>query len=139
MSISEELLSAYKATNFEVYSGEDKFVLKVDAPNREFDSLLAQNNAKSAVVITAWNPWSEQKTPDDNEANQSKMESGLVDEGFQLLPAAGVDPAGQWPAEASCCVLGMDLEQGKRRGIQFRQNAIVYHQKGLPTELVLTI
>ncbi|MAC14088.1 MAG: hypothetical protein CL539_05330 [Alcanivorax sp.] len=137
MTITPELIAAYKSTDFEVQTPEARIVLKADQTNPEFDKFLQGRGIATSVIITAWNPWSEPRSREENEENQCIMEGQLRNAGFILLPSAGVDPTGDWEPEQSCCALGMTEEEGILWGVRFQQNAVITHEKGKPSKLCL--
>lgn len=137
MTTTPELIAAYKSTNFEVHTPEAIIILKADQPNPEFDRFLQGRGIATSVIITAWNPWSEPRSREENEENQCIMEGQLRNAGFILLPSAGVDPTGDWEPEQSCCALGMTEEEGILWGVRFQQNAVITHEKGKPSKLCL--
>lgn len=137
MTITPELIAAYKSTDFEVQTPEASIVLKADQTNPEFDKFLQGRGVATSVIITAWNPWSEPRSREENEESQRIMEDQMRNAGFILLAAAGVDPTGAWEPEQSCCALGMTEEEGIIWGKQFAQNAVLYHYSGQPSRLVI--
>jgi len=137
MTITPELIAAYKSTDFEVQTPEAGIVLKADQTNPDFDKFLQSRGVATSVIITAWNPWSEPRSHGENEESQRIMEDQMRNAGFILLPAAGVDPTGDWEPEQSCCALGMTGEEGILWGARFQQNAVITHEKGKPSKLCL--
>lgn len=139
MTITPELIAAYKSTNFEVQTPEAGIVLKADQTNPEFDKFLQSRGVATSVIITAWNPWSEPRSREKNKESQRIMEDLMRNAGFILLPAAGVDPTGGWEPEQSCCALGMAEEEGILWGTRFQQNAVITHEKGKPSKLCICL
>lgn len=135
MTITPELIAAYKSTHFEVHTNEATITLEVDKPNPTFDRLLEVNEADSAVIITAWNPWSKAQSREENNEKQLRLEEQLRKAGFTLIQAAGVDPSRKWESEQSCCALGMKELEGICWGKRHLQNAVIFHQAGKPSKL----
>jgi hypothetical protein len=47
-----------------------------------------------------------------------------------LIPGEGVDPAGDWPAEASVLILDIERDEALKLGRLWEQNAIVCGERG---------
>ena len=77
-------------------------------------------------MLTAWNPRSELRPTAENEIAQAELISAIERLALRHLPGLGSDPTGSWPAEDSCLVLGLDLEDAKRLARQFGQNGLVW-------------
>ena len=137
MTITPELIAAYKATHFKVHTNEATITLEVDKPNPAFDRLLEDNEADCAVIITAWNPWSKAQSREENNEKQHCLEEQLRKAGFTLLQAAGVDPSRKWESEQSCCALGMKELEGISWGKRQFQNAVIFHQAGKNSKLTV--
>ncbi len=135
MKITPELIAAYKSTHFEVHTKEATITLEVDKQNPAFDRLLEDNEVDSAVIITAWNPWSKAQSREKNNERQHAMEEQLRMAGFTLLQASGVDCSRKWESEQSCCALGMTELEGISWGKRHFQNAVIIHQAGKPSKL----
>jgi hypothetical protein len=56
-----------------------------------------------------------------------------------IIDGFGEDPSGEWPGEKSFLALGILKEQGINLSEKYGQNAFVYHELDLKTELVLTV
>ena len=55
----------------------------------------------------------------------------------KTIEGAGSDPAGDWPEEHSYFGLGVGLEDAKRLGVRFRQDAIVWTGRDAVPRLIL--
>ncbi len=64
------------------------------------------------------------------------METELRADGLLLIAGVGVDPTGEWPAEASVLVLGITLERAIGVGHRYGQNAIVWMDGDAVPQLV---
>jgi len=138
MTIEVSLLDAYLSTHFVVYEGDTTFTIMCGRQLPEFDTLLDSRGVKSAVIITAWNPWSRATGHRENECAQKKLEDTLRQAEFSYLPSSGVDPNGEWPAEPSFCVLGMSAQEAELWSKTYRQNAVVIYRAHGSAELLLT-
>ena len=137
MTITPELIAAYKSAHFKVHTNEATITLEVDKPNPAFDRLLEDNKADCAVIITAWNPWSKAQSREENNEKQHHLEEQLQKAGFTLLQAAGVDPSRKWESEQSCCALGMKEQEGISWGKRHFQNTVIFHQAGKNSKLTV--
>ena len=134
--ISKDLIKAYESTDFHVLEPRI-FILKIGQGSPEVADLYSQMGVSSAGFITAWNPFSEEKSSDQNRRSQAELQRTLSLEGLPTLNAIGVDPSGEWPSEESFLILGLSLERAKVLGTDFSQNAIVWIGADATPKLVL--
>jgi len=137
VTISEELLAAYNATDFHVFAGSP-FVINIGKFSMQLESLHNAAGVSSSAIITAYNPYSEQRGSDFNERAQMKMCESIKQLGYKWIDGEGKDPTGNWPGERCVLVLGCQLAEIKTLGETFEQNAIVWaDSKAVPTLEVL--
>ena len=74
-------------------------------------------------VLTAWNPWSQARSREENDSANLALEAAIYDEGGWLYPAVGRSPDGEW-FEESFAVTGISRRTARRLGRQFGQHAI---------------
>lgn len=137
-SISEDLLVAYRATHFHVFS-EQPFVLRIGEYSDELNELHKAAGVSSSVFITAFNPFS---VPCSNEKNlraQSRLIESINQLGLVSIEGEGKDPKGKWPGEPSKLVLGCQNTQAKELGTLYGQNAIIWCGDDAIPELVLLV
>ena len=134
--LSEELIDAYKATNFEVLSNP-KFIIKVDEYCEGLSKLFQNTGYENACFITAYNPASVELTSDQNQLAQSQLHSDLTQIKTVILDGIGNDPNGLWEGEPSFLILGISLNDAKKIGIKYAQNAFVWCDENCIPELVL--
>ena len=134
--LAPNLISAYQVTNFQVRT-EPEFTLNVDLESEELKRLFKQNRVDSAAFITAWNPYGELLSNEDNQARNNLLLNELNLRSLKLINGFGQDPLGQWAGEDSFLVLGISLEASKKLGAQFEQNAIVWCDKDAIPKLIL--
>lgn len=127
---------AYEAADYAVFA-DPEIRFRIGEANEGLDDLLEGAAAQCAAFLTAVNPRSERKPPDENVAAMRSLESEVSAAGFPWLPGEGRDPHGQWPPEPSLFVLGISVEEAAALGRRYGQNAIVFVEKGLPPELVV--
>lgn len=149
MTVTTELLKAYRATDYLLTptSAEiDRFnlhpqteqgwqfneqglaccalVLQTYSP--ALAALYRQCAVRSAVFITAWNPRSEVKTKEDNDAAQLLLREECRCRDLRTISGVSRDPRGAWPDEESLLVLGVSLVEARALGVQFQQYAVVW-------------
>jgi hypothetical protein len=134
--ISSETISAYKATNYRVFSPVP-FVLKIGRSSEPLRLLYNEYGCSSCAFITAYNPYSIETPNSENVEAQSRLEDKLREKSFPITAGLGEDSAGVWPGEPSLLVLGITLDEAKSIGIEFGQNAIVWVQEDATPQLIL--
>ncbi len=125
MTITEELLEAYLATEYRVFAPDGIIVLKARGLSAELARLQASFDVNNSAFITAYNPYSQ---PTDDTVNQHYQEHliAAVNSRWQYLPGEGVDPSGKWPVEPSLLILGIRLIAALELGRKFHQHAIIF-------------
>lgn len=137
-AISDELVAAYRATEYRVTSSTDPVVLRIDRQSEDLINLFARAGKTGATFITAENPFSESLTESENAANQARLYQDLTASGATIFEGygQGEDPA--WPAEASYLAIGISREQACELGCKYQQNAIIWiDADGVPELLLL--
>ena len=135
--ISTNLIANYVATNYQVGTGADKFILHVNQHCESLSRLLTVKQKDSATIITAYNPFSQPQDPAKNLAANIKLAQVLRRYANPAIDSMSIDPAGIWPAEKSFCVLGLNLDTAKFLGQKFNQNAIVWTDSSAIPQLIL--
>ena len=111
--------------------------MHISQKNELADTLLSQFMAQSGIVITAYNPYSELLSDEANKKLNSELEHELQTAGYSLFNALGQDGKGEWPGEPSFFVTGIDKNTAEAFAKKYQQNAIVWHEKGSASELLL--
>jgi len=132
---TSELVSAYRETVFCVY-GNALIDLKIGAPADMHDAWLTRIGKRSAVVITAWNPFSQATNLALNQERQQELITAVDDAALSWCNAAGKDPTGQWPPEESLCVFDAFSDTIDLWLRQFSQYAVVIAEIGKPCNLL---
>ena len=127
---------AYQATLYEVFAHHETIQLRVNATNTSLDQLLQDHQVATWALITAYNPYSQQLTAQENHRRNQSLRKVLGAMELSVLDAVGRDESGQWPPEKSLFTLGMSRTQAIDIGGQFSQNAILYGELGQPVELL---
>lgn len=136
--ISDALLAQYKVTHYQVFVPGGVLTLRIEEYSSALIDLHAKFGVASSAFLTAYNPHSQQTADDVNAAAQESLVREVKKLGRSWIAGAGVDSAGQWPAEPSLLVLGISRAQALIFARQFGQNACVFiGASGIP-ELLLT-
>ena len=134
--LNQELISAYEVTNFHV-KANPAFTLNVGQLSNALLRLFKENEVSSAAFITAFNPYSQSLSDEENRKKNDQLKANLISLKLIFINGFGQDPAGQWAGEASFLVLGIGLEAAKKLGNQFEQNAIVWSDSDAIPQLIL--
>jgi hypothetical protein len=113
------LAAAYNATHYEVHAPDGLMVLRIDALN-------PQLGVRCSAFLTAWNPRSVPAPAAENGAALERMRGEVTALGLAFWTGWGRDPTGQWPAEESLFVPGLELARARELGRRYDQHAIVY-------------
>jgi hypothetical protein len=133
--MTDDLYAAYRATDYVVETPGGEVVIRPGEHSAQVDLLLARYGAKTAVFITAWNPFSRSIANRENDLANKKLEGRLRKSGLIFLRGEGRARIGDWPAERSFLVFGADRARAGRLGTECRQNAVVFVERGRPAEL----
>jgi hypothetical protein len=120
------LLAAYNATHYRVFAPGSAITLRINACSTPLEKLHAAHDVRSSAFITAYNPMSETTDVAINRAAQQALLTTLENAGVTWIEGEGVDPAGEWPAEASVLALGIGLDQARDIARAYRQKAFVF-------------
>jgi Protein of unknown function (DUF3293) len=105
---NEALFQAYEETTIEIFQSENQ--LKDLGWNEYF-------------VITAWNPFSEPLSLDENRHRNSELEKDLMGLRAELLKAIGRSKNWKW-FEESFAVRDINLSEIVQMAMKYQQNAI---------------
>lgn len=124
MELPTALLDAYHATAYVVAAAPCPMVLNIGTRNEAAAQLLQSRGLKSALFISAHNPWSQQLPARQNQSRHWRMVKELSQYG-EVLSGFGVSPRGDWPAESGVLVLCDAPRQHERWIKLFAQIAAV--------------
>lgn len=130
--LSPMLIRAYREALYEFTDKDINLVLKVGIISEELSEFMTLNNYSSAAVITAFNPYSEQLSNDDNEKLQSALKSDLEALNLTIFNGYGRDSQNQWPAEPSFLVFSPKINDIENLALKYKQHAFlfVYNNSG---------
>jgi hypothetical protein len=132
----DDLIQAYLETDYRVFT-DPPITLRIGVKNSRLDDLLLQESSSSAAFITAWNPFSQLLSGEANAGLQRSLFSDLHALGVIVIEGVGIHPAGVWPGEPSYLILGIARYTAIELGRRYQQNALVWHEAGKASELVL--
>jgi hypothetical protein len=134
--MDEKLIRAYQSTSYNIYN--PKISIRIGETNDELDALLLENNCKSYAFVTAYNPYSELKSKEDNQKRNEILHQELKGQ-YRLFDGEGVGADISWEPEKSFLILGIDYEKAKEIGLKYSQNAIVFGHLGEKPELLVLV
>jgi len=135
--VDPALIAAYEATHYVVVDASVELILRIGRLDAALDDLLDRHAARTAALVTAFNPESVVLPIADNKRRHDELLVALKQRGIAALPAEGRDPKGSWLAETSYLVLSITLTEAQALGRQFAQNAIVFIERQSAPRLVL--
>jgi Protein of unknown function (DUF3293) len=122
--MNPDLHTAYLATEFRI-AANTPFSLFIQRRSNPLLMLMAEHGARFAAYITAYNPHSVLRADEKNHLAYHSLRQHIGSAAVALFDAVGVDPSGKWQGEPGFLILGIELEDAKRIGVHFHQNAIV--------------
>lgn len=144
-SIHPSLIRAYREAKY-VIEVDDPIILRIGQANRRLKEILKTHGVATAAFITAFNPFSETLSDDENLKAQSSLLAEIKGLELSVIHGYGQDVDGQWPREQSVLVLGITETQAEALSDRYGQNAFVWigsldafpmlrlrHPIGLPT------
>lgn len=123
--LSADMLSAFSATDY-LIGATSEICARIGEQSSTVAGLLEQNAAESAVLVTAFNPFSILLPIEVNRLRQTHLRLGLEAKGLASIDAEGRDPSGRWEPEPSFLVLGPTSEQVEQMLLTYQQHAVVH-------------
>lgn len=130
-------VDAYRQTDFVVVHDGAEFAVHLGEASARLDRLLAELGASSGIFITAWNPFSQAQSAEQNAAANARMAALFERRGIRALPHVGRSRASDW-VEEGFFALDLDPTDALAIARQFRQHAVVHAPAGAPAKLLLT-
>lgn len=131
--MASDLEAAYVATTYFAETPRGRLAVRVGEVNAPLDTLLAEHGTRHWSYLTAFNPMSRALSAAENERRHRELLSAVADRPH--FEGESIADAGDWPAERSVLVLGMDEAAGLQLGRHFGQAAIVVGERGVPAHL----
>lgn len=134
--INLDLLQSYKSADYHVDTSPS-FILKIGMHSPELDSIYKTSHKHTAAFITAFNPYSQELSAQENKDRNHKLEELIQSLGFDYIHGEGKCGDGDWDGEKSFLIFGISEEQASEIGKEFEQNAIVWCDKDTIPQLLL--
>lgn len=126
MSITEELLSAFRSTLYLVDLPDQRVQLQVDVPSEPLQRWLQSRGHFCAALLSAHNPAAQQRDALANQRAHHELVALLRERGLESHGGRNVDPRQRWPAEDSLLVADLPLPQAHRLAVHFGQVAFLW-------------
>jgi len=120
------LVRAYREAIYIVNEGDEAISLRVGEASHELAKLMYLHKAQTAAVLTAYNPYSQPKSLEENESSQSKLKNALSLKSISCINAIGTDAKGEWDSEPSILALGISLQDAEILADEYGQNAFIW-------------
>jgi hypothetical protein len=130
-----DLICAYMGTNYFI-NGYD-IPLKINIFHVDLPNIYNKYNVKSSAYITAYNPYSELKTIDENTNNNLSLKKLLINKNYNFIEGIGSHPSNEWEGEPSFLILGIGRDDATEIGILYKQNAILWCGNDCAPQLIL--
>lgn len=136
MPISQDLRSAYKNTTYWVF--EPPISIRIGSKNSALDQFMTEHQVSEWCYITAWNPESRSLNKIENNSRNKELAHHLESQNYSFFEGAGIPDSDDWQPEESFLVLGISKSNAISLAKKFRQNAVIYGEKGKTAELLVT-
>jgi len=134
--INLDLLNSYKLANYHV-DASPSFILKIGIQSPELESIYKTSHKHTAAFITAFNPYSQELSNQENKDRNHKLEELIQSLHFDYIHGEGKCGDGDWDGEESFLIFGISEKQASEIGKKFEQNAIVWCDKDAIPQLLL--
>ena len=135
--IHPDKLRAYLSTAYRLGHTEQDIVLCIGVRSERLAAQFAATGKHCGAFLTAYNPRGCMQSELANASAHSRLADVLQGLKYTFIEGAGIGTDGEWPAERSYFVPGMDLALAKSIGIQFDQDAIVWIGADAIPQLIL--
>ena len=134
--ITPSLIESYKSADYHV-DASPSFILKIGMHSPELASIYKTSHKHTAAFITAFNPYSQELSNQENKDRNLKLEELIQSLGFDYIYGEGKCGEGDWDGEESFLILGISEKQASDIGKEYEQNAIVWCDKDAIPQLLL--
>ncbi len=135
-ALSESTLKAYLNADYKVLS-KPPFSFKIGQLCTNLPQLLHEHHAICAAFITAFNPYGQLHTIEQNHEADDRLRAMIHAHQLSYCEGFGSDPDGQWEEEKSYLIINLALEPSKELARRFQQNALVWIDTEAIPQLVL--
>jgi hypothetical protein len=122
---TSELTAAYRATTYRVFLPAGVCELRIGEPCAALRNWLADSDNQTWAVITAHNPGSQPADEARNAEQQAQLEGELLEGNYEPYAACNEPDSDHWPAEESCFVPDIAVEDACALAADYGQNAVV--------------
>lgn len=136
------LAAAFEQTDYHVQAGsrggENWYTVNIGAPcPAPLRRWLTEHCAgPCAWIVTAYNPWAEQRDAAANRQRDAALKAWLDAAGHGYTATDSRARANDWPAEPGVCILDMDEGLARALALRFGQAAMVAVPVDGPVQLV---
>lgn len=134
--MTPELQKAFAETHYIVHY-QSPFTLRIGQACPALDELLQAGGYTGAAFITAWNPYSQSLSEEENASRERALLIDIQARGLTSLPGVGQHPNNDWPGEESVLIFGIDPEVAKALASKYGQWAFVWTPASGVSELVV--
>ena len=106
--------------------------------SKELELLFTHKNLNSAAFITAYNPYSQALSLEENTKRNQYLLNDIKNLKLDYIDGYGEHPSGKWSPELSYLVIGLTLEVAKELAYKYEQNAFIWCCDDAMTQLILT-
>lgn len=125
--LDPETLASYRSARYVVHTAGGDLTLALEMPNPGLAELMRAHGATSACLVTACNPYSQERTPAQNETANAGLRAWLEERGWPLLEGYGSCAGeGDRDAERSFLAFGPSADDARAMCVAFDQNAVVF-------------
>ena len=135
MALDPDLLAAYEDSDYVVYD-KPELVLKIGVPSPRLDALLEKERAPCAAFVTAANPRSKPRTPQENAAALAGLDQLIAASGYPSRKGRRTRIERR-PGRAEPPRHRHHARERRSARPPLGQNAIVFIEKGRAPELVV--
>ncbi|MFZ2267343.1 MAG: DUF3293 domain-containing protein [Azonexus sp.] len=126
MAKTTELEALYTATTYRVFLPGGICELRIGEACEALRCWLETAGAREFAIITAYNPGSQPASAAQNAEQQAQLECQLIEGNYEPYAGENVADDANWPAEESCFIADIALEDACALGADYGQNAIVH-------------
>src|SRR5574343_908262 len=116
---------AYQATTYRLFLPGGVIELRIGEVSETLRCWLETSGARCFAIVTAHNPGSIKRDDADNAEWQAKLECDLLEGNYEPYAGENVPDDADWPAEESCFVPDLSVEDACALALDYGQNAVV--------------
>jgi len=131
----KELIETYSKADYLIPALKIKLVVGINNP--ELNNLLTQNRVKYAALITAFNPYSQKLSKEENERRNEELKFNILKK-WNCIDSISKDVTSNEWEEQGYLIYNINLIEALSLAGSFGQHAILYIEKDRAVELILT-